>query len=80
MNPAHVIRDLALMLRRLTAAGAQVLTGDEPVEVRPGVWLVFAKDPEGNVLEFVQYDDITAYRPDLAAVRNDAAETLNQRS
>jgi lactoylglutathione lyase len=65
-----IVRDLPLMLGRLQQSAARVLTGDEPIEVRPGVWLVFATDPEGNVLEFVQYDDVGSYRPDLAAVRN----------
>jgi hypothetical protein len=27
---------------------------------------VFCRDPEGNVLEFVQFADVSAYRPDLA--------------
>jgi len=27
---------------------------------------VFARDPEDNVLEFVQFADVNAYRPDLA--------------
>jgi len=34
--------------------------------VRPGTWLAFFRDPEGNVLELVEYDDPAAYRPDLA--------------
>lgn len=34
-----------------------------PVSPRKGFIAVFAIDPEGNFLEFVQYDDITAYRP-----------------
>jgi hypothetical protein len=29
------------------------------------VYLAFCRDPEGNVLELVQYSDIAAYRPDL---------------
>ncbi len=70
----------SLMLQRLKAAGADVMTGDEPVEVRPGVWLAFARDPEGNVLEFVQYDDVESYRPDLAAVKNTADSTGGGRS
>jgi len=53
------------VLHRAMAAGAQSLTGDEPVEVRPGVYLAFLRDPEGHVFELVSYDDIAAYRPDL---------------
>jgi hypothetical protein len=68
-----IVRDLALMLGRLQTSAATVLTGDEPIEVRPGVWLVFATDPENNILEFVQYDDVESYRPDLTAVRNVSA-------
>jgi catechol 2,3-dioxygenase-like lactoylglutathione lyase family enzyme len=37
-----------------------------PVEIRNGITAIFAKDPEGNFVEFVQYADIAAYRPDLS--------------
>lgn len=53
------------VLRRAIEAGAQSLTGDDPVEVRPGVYLAFLRDPEGHVFELVSYNDIAAYRPDL---------------
>lgn len=55
---------IAPVLRRAIAAGAQSLTGDDPVEVRPGVYLSFLRDPEGHVFELVSYDDVVAYRPD----------------
>ena len=61
-----IVDDLGAMLKRLTAAGVEVCTGPERVEVRPGTYLAFARDPEGNVLEFVEYADVKAYRPDLA--------------
>ena len=61
-----IVDDLKAMLERLKARGVDVLTGPEMVEVRPQTFLVFARDPEGNVLEFVEYGDIAAYRPDLA--------------
>jgi catechol 2,3-dioxygenase-like lactoylglutathione lyase family enzyme len=61
-----ILDDLRTMLARLQAAGVEVLTGPEPVEVRPGTFLVFVRDPEGNVLEFVEYAEIAAYRPDCA--------------
>jgi hypothetical protein len=32
------------------------------VGVRPGVWLCFACDPEDNLIELDQYDDLAAYR------------------
>lgn len=53
-----IIDDLDAMIARLTAAGLPPLTGADKVEVRSGVWLAFARDPEGNFLEFVQYADI----------------------
>jgi lactoylglutathione lyase len=37
----------------------------EPVEIRQGITAIFVCDPEGNFLEFVQYADLKAYRPDL---------------
>ncbi|AOY94660.1 bleomycin resistance protein [Cupriavidus sp. USMAA2-4] len=60
-----IVDDLQAVVERLAAAGARLLTGPRRVEVRAGTWLAFCHDPEGNVLEFVQYDDIAAYRPDL---------------
>ena len=36
-----------------------------PVEIRAGITAIFAPDPEGNFIEFVEYADIAAYRPDL---------------
>ena len=50
---------------RLLAADVEFLTGPQRIEVRPGTYLAFCRDPEGNVLEIVQYADIAAYRPDL---------------
>jgi len=60
-----IIADLPAMIARVQAAGLTLLSGDRPMEVRPGTFLAFLEDPEGNVLEFVQYADIAAYRPDL---------------
>ncbi len=60
-----IVDDLETMLARLEGR-AELLSGPERVEVRPGVWLAFARDPEGNVLEFVEYDDVAGYRDDLA--------------
>lgn len=61
-----IVEDLDAMLQRLAAAGIRPLTGPAKVEVRPQTFLVFCRDPEGNVLEFVEYGDLAAYRPDLA--------------
>ena len=33
---------------------------------RSAATVAFLRDPEGNVVELVQYDDVAAYRPDLA--------------
>lgn len=66
---------IPLVLRGAIAAGAQSLTGEMPVEVRPGVWLAFLRDPEGHLLELVSYDDISAYRPDLPEQSSPAGAT-----
>lgn len=65
MYLTFIVADLDAMIARLLAAAVTLISGPEKVEVRPGVWLAFACDPEGNVLEFVQYADIAQYRPDL---------------
>jgi catechol 2,3-dioxygenase-like lactoylglutathione lyase family enzyme len=41
------------------------LVSPEPVPIRAGITAIFGRDPEGNFLEFVQYADLAAYRPDL---------------
>jgi catechol 2,3-dioxygenase-like lactoylglutathione lyase family enzyme len=46
------------LLRVRVAIKSQGIVG-----LRPGVSLVLATDPEGNWLEFLQYDDIRSYRP-----------------
>ena len=61
-----IIDDLNAMIARLKAAGVAFLSGKERVEVRPGTFLSFIRDPEGNVLEFVEYSDIREYRSDLS--------------
>jgi hypothetical protein len=52
------------VVKRLKAHGVRLLS-DEPIEVRPGVFALYSLDPEGNYLEFVEYPDPSAYRPDL---------------
>ena len=49
---------------RLKAKGVK-LASDTPIENRPGLRVLFFQDPEGNVLELVEYADLAAYRPDL---------------
>lgn len=65
-----IVDDLQSVLDRLLARGVDPMTGPAMHEVRPGTFLVFARDPEGNILEFVQYADVAAYRPDLAGGEN----------
>jgi len=59
-----VIAEMQDVVKRLKAHGVRLLS-DEPVEVRPGVFALYSLDPEGNYLEFVEYPDPSAYRPDL---------------
>jgi hypothetical protein len=42
-----------------------MVSGLEPIETRPGTRIAFIRDPEGNSIEFVEYADLRAYRPDL---------------
>ncbi|CAM5199641.1 hypothetical protein CDEF62S_03652 [Castellaniella defragrans] len=60
-----IIDDIRAACARLHAYDVAFMTGREPVEIRPGTWLAFFRDPEGNVIELVQYDDVASYRPDL---------------
>lgn len=62
-----IVRDLAGLAARLAERGVAFDSQPAPMEVRPGTWLAFFRDPEGNVLELVEYDDLAQYRPDLAA-------------
>jgi len=62
-----IVRDLAGTVARLQARDVAFDSAPAPMQVRPGTWLAFFRDPEGNVLELVEYDDPAAYRPDLAA-------------
>jgi len=63
-----VIANLQEVMKRLKAHGVR-LVSEEPVEVRPGVLALYTLDPEGNYVEFVEYPDPSAYRPDLFATR-----------
>lgn len=60
-----IVEDINAAMARLRAEGVEFLTGPERVEVRPGTYLAFCRDPEGHVLELVQYADISSYRNDL---------------
>lgn len=60
-----IVADIQAAIDALRGAGLHFMTGAQRVEARPGVYLAFCRDPEGNVLELVEYTDITTYRPDL---------------
>lgn len=65
-----IVDDIQAVIDALADAGVTLMTGPLRVEVRPGTYLAFCRDPEGNVLEIVQYADVAAYRPDIHATRN----------
>jgi len=59
-----VIAGMQEVMKHLKAHGVRLMS-EEPIEVRPGVFALYSLDPEGNYLEFVEYPDPSAYRPDL---------------
>jgi len=59
-----VIADMKEVISRLKEHGVKLLS-DETVEVRKGVYVLYSLDPEGNFIEFVEYPDVSSYRPDL---------------
>lgn len=61
-----IVADLRGLVAGLLAAGVEVSTGEEVIEIRPGVFVAFALDPEGNRLELVEYADLASYRSDLS--------------
>jgi catechol 2,3-dioxygenase-like lactoylglutathione lyase family enzyme len=59
-----VIADVREVTARLKEHHVDLVTS-EPVPIREGITAIFVRDPEGNFLEFVQYVDLAAYRPDI---------------
>jgi catechol 2,3-dioxygenase-like lactoylglutathione lyase family enzyme len=59
-----IIEKIDELCARLKAKGVK-LASDAPVENRAGLRVLFFQDPEGNVLELVEYSDLASYRPDL---------------
>jgi lactoylglutathione lyase len=59
-----LVDDIDAMVNRCARAGYLSMKGI--VELRPGVRMALVPDPEGNFIEFAQYDNIGSYRPDLA--------------
>lgn len=60
-----LVGDIRAMLDRLLTHNVELVSGLEPIQTRPGTLIAFARDIEGNALEFVEYVDLRAYRPDL---------------
>lgn len=60
-----IVENLDSMIQCFLNEAVELITGETKVEVRPGVYLMFCKDPEGNVLELVEYEDLSTYRNDL---------------
>jgi lactoylglutathione lyase len=61
-----IVADIDEVASRLRV-NAVTFVNKEPMEVRKGFRALFVTDPENNYLEFVQYADLAAYRPDFAA-------------
>jgi lactoylglutathione lyase len=59
-----VIVDVQEVAERLRKHRVELMS-NEPVEIREGITAIFAQDPEGNFIEFVEYADLASYRPDL---------------
>lgn len=62
---SFIVADLDGILKRLKENDVKLVSGDQKIEVRPGVFVVYALDPEGNYVEFLEYPDIASYRPDI---------------
>ena len=62
---SFLVADLDGVLKRLKEHEVKLVSGDQKIEVRPGVFVVYALDPEGNYVEFLEYPDIASYRPDI---------------
>ncbi len=61
-----IVEDVDSLHRALVEAHATIRSRGK-VEIRPGVWLLLVTDPEGNYLEFLQYDDLASYRGPAAS-------------
>lgn len=56
-----IVDDLPALHERLRTAGTRIAS-DGIIDLRPGVTMMLATDPEHNWLEFVHYDDLAVYR------------------
>ncbi|MBM4322568.1 MAG: VOC family protein [Deltaproteobacteria bacterium] len=66
---SFLVTDIDGILQRLKENGATLQSGDKKIEVRPGLFVVYALDPEGNFIEFLEVPDVSSYRPDLFKYR-----------
>jgi lactoylglutathione lyase len=57
-----IVKDLAGTLALLAPKG--IVPRSPPYELRAGVFVALVDDPDGNVVELVQYADIKTYRRD----------------
>lgn len=60
-----IVSDIQRLMDALRAAGFPS-RAERPFELRAGVHVVLIDDPDGNVVELVEYDDVSTYRPDVA--------------
>lgn len=64
---------LTLIIEDLHAAASHLASAGYPmrregiVELRPGVLVCLVDDPDGNVVELVEYQDLRSYRPETDA-------------
>lgn len=61
--------DIDSIVKRLKENGVKLQSGDTKIEVRPGLFVVYTIDPEGNYIEFLEVPDVSTYRPDLFKYR-----------
>jgi len=62
---SFLVADLEGVVKRLKENDVKLVSGEQKIEVRPGVFVVYALDPEGNYVEFLEYPDIASYRRDI---------------
>jgi catechol 2,3-dioxygenase-like lactoylglutathione lyase family enzyme len=66
---SFLVTDIDSIVKRLKENGVKLQSGDAKIEIRPGLFVVYALDPEGNFIEFLEVPDVSSYRPDLFKYR-----------
>ena len=61
----YIVSDLDAAVERIRDMDLPILTEGGRFEVRDGVFLCNARDPEGNFIEIVEYRKLSDYRTDL---------------